>query len=744
MLLRRFLFLAAPCLAVGTIGLLWAVETDTWQHASQADFEKGRLDKLSLRGDGRLTLAPVFTELHDASSNYLWAVAENSKGVVYAGGSGQDGKAPLYRIEAGKPARTVAELEGLEIHALAIDKQDRVYAATAPDGKVYRVSDGGAVETYYDPKAKYIWALALGAQGELYVGTGGNGEIHKVTAAGTGALFYKTEEAHARSLAVDRQGNLIAGTEPGGLVIRISPRAEGFVLYQTSKREVTAVAVDAKGVIYGASVGTKQSTGASAPPPPPPAPAPKPQAAAGMIVTSTTSAPAAQTPRPAATAPGAIGGGSEVVRIEPDGYPRQVWSHSTDIVYAIAIDDQGRAVLGTGNKGNVYRLESDTLSTLLLSAKPTQITALIAARGGSMLAATGNIGKVYRLGPGLEREGSYESPALDAGSFSYWGRAVYRAKLNGGTVSMASRSGNLDTPQSNWSAWAEIDAKASGADRAGGRSSSPAARFAQYRVTLRSSPQGGSPDVQEVELAYLPKNVPPVAELIEATPANYRFPAQSLTLTPSRNITLPALARAPRPAKSTFTPSTTSSTTMSYVKGHIGARWLASDANGDDLRSKLEIRGVNEREWKLLKDDLSDRTYSWDSTAFPDGEYVVRVTVSDAPDNPPAQALTAQVESEPFVIDNTAPRITGLTASRNGNRVEVKWNAADAVNVISLAEYSIDGGEWMVAEPTTRLSDSSEHSYVLGLDAIAAGEHTIAVRVSDRFDNQAVDKTVIR
>ena len=46
--------------------------------------------------------------------------------------------------------------------------------------------------------------------------------------------------------------------------------------------------------------------------------------------------------------------------------------------------------------------------------------------------------------------------------------------------------------------------------------------------------------------------------------------------------------------------------------------------------------------------------------------------------------------------------------------------------------------------PTTRLTDSQEHDYALMLDGVAPGEHTIAVRVSDEFDNHSVEKTVIR
>ena len=35
-------------------------------------------------------------------------------------------------------------------------------------------------------------------------------------------------------------------------------------------------------------------------------------------------------------APSGVTGGSEIYRINPDGYPRKVWSHATEIVYALA------------------------------------------------------------------------------------------------------------------------------------------------------------------------------------------------------------------------------------------------------------------------------------------------------------------------------------------------------------------------------------------------------------------------
>ena len=431
-------------------------------------------------------------------------------------------------------------------------------------------------------------------------------------------------------------------------------------------------------------------------------------------------------------------GGSEVYRIDGEGYPRKIWSDSTDIVYTICFDADGKPLLGTGNKGNVYRLDSGILSTLLLSAAPTQVTEIRPGPGGRIYAVTGNIGKVFEIGPAIEKQGTLESDVFDAGSFSYWGRLVYQGTLNGGAVSFDSRSGNLDRPQQNWSTWAPVTLSGEG-----GRVTSPPARFVQWRATISAAPNGASPTVGSVDVAFQSRNAPPVVDAIDITPPNYRIPIMAV-MAPStnRDITLSPLGQ-PRRSTSSISISS-SSLTMNYAKGFLAARWAASDENGDDMQYKVEIRGTKETEWKLLKDHVTQRHYNIDSTAFPDGEYLVRVTATDAPDNPPSQALTTSLVSDPFLVDNTPPQILGLAGSAAGNKLTVRWKAKDALSNVSKAEYSINGGPWTVALPTTRLSDAPELDYDLSLDRPSHGEQTIAVRVEDEYENVTVEKVVLR
>ena len=725
----------------------FAGQTQIWTQGEYADFERGVINKLSMRSDGLLSLAPQSHELFDTSQPYLWTLARDSKGNLYtAGGTG----AKLFRVPPGGQGKMIAEVDALEIHAVAVDSKDRVYFGTAPDGKVYRITGNAKPEVFYDPKAKYIWSLAFDSKGNLYVAAGGvpngQGELHKVTPDGKGSVFFKTDETHVRSMAIDAKDNIVVGTEPGGLVLRISPAGEGFVLYQMSKKEVTAVAVAPNGAVYAAAVGNKQG-GGGVPAAPPSAP---PPSAGGTLNVNINGGAAQAAPRPAAPPPASVGtagvsGGSEVVCIEPNGNPRRVWSHGQDVVYAMTLDGQGRVLLGTGNKGSLYRIESPTQYTVLLSLPLTQITAFQNGPGGKLYVATGNTGKVFEIGPEVEHEGSIESDVFDSSMYTLWGRVSFEAHLNGGQIAVTTRSGNLDQPQKNWSPWS-----AAITSPKGGRVTSPAARFVQWKATLTADSAGHSPELESVDVAYLPKNVEPRVDEIEITPVNYRFPAPMLNLSaapsgPAQSLNLQPLGRRSGPAMPSMPSSDGATVTpsMQFAKGFLGARWVASDPNGDTLFYTAEIKGENETEWKPLKDKLTEKYISFDGTAFPDGDYRVRVTATDSPSNPPAEALTAQKVSAPFTIDNTPPKITGLAAVRNGGKLQVRWHAADALSNLGRAEYSLDGGDWTVAEPVTKLTDSPALDYELNVDA-AAGEHTIAVRVVDDNDNQTVDKVVVK
>ena len=104
------------------------------------------------------------------------------------------------------------------------------------------------------------------------------------------------------------------------------------------------------------------------------------------------------------------------------------------------------------------------------------------------------------------------------------------------------------------------------------------------------------------------------------------------------------------------------------------------------------------------------------------------------------------------MVDNTPPVIEVLEASVAGARTGtqasshsalVKFIARDATSSIERAQYSIDGGDWVLVAPVGNISDALEEHYEFAPAGLAPGEHTIAVRAYDHFDNVGSAKTTI-
>jgi hypothetical protein len=88
-----------------------------------------------------------------------------------------------------------------------------------------------------------------------------------------------------------------------------------------------------------------------------------------------------------------------------------------------------------------------------------------------------------------------------------------------------------------------------------------------------------------------------------------------------------------------------------------------------------------------------------------------------------------------------------MVSSRNGAlpvpSAFVKFIARDATSSIERAQYSVDGGDWILVAPAGNISDALEERYEFSLAGIAPGEHTIAVRAYDHFENVGSAKTTI-
>ena len=263
----------------------------------------------------------------------------------------------------------------------------------------------------------------------------------------------------------------------------------------------------------------------------------------------------------------------------------------------------------------------------------------------------------------------------------------------------------------------------------------PAARYAQWKAVLHAGTP--KPAVSSVTLNYLPKNVAPEIEDVSVQ-MGLRYQALPKSPGPSLNtdISGPSGLRFESPVPST------------HDRDSIGVKWNAHDENDDQLVYSVYYRGEGETRWLLLKDNLTDKAYSFDASLLPDGAYTVKVIASDAPSHSPGEALTASKESRRFEVDTTPPHIENLTASVDAAQIHVRFRAQDGFSTIKRAEYSVDAGDWKYVEPVGQLSDSrtEDYDFKVALEAgkDAASEHVVVVRVYDKYDNMGAAKTVLK
>jgi hypothetical protein len=710
---RTALWVAGLCLAAASGR---AAETRIWLSDSASDFSSGEARGVSVTGDGALALSRGLTPVTGIAEAAIFSAAETGDGALYLG-TGDEGR--ILRV-TGTRAETVATLPEKEVTALALGPDGTLYAGASPGGKVYRVA-GGKADLYFETGAKYVWALAF-AGPALYVATGAPGEIHRVTAPRKGERVHSASDPHVKSLYVDAKGRLWAGTAGMGLVLRMDPQGKMSTVYDSSKTEISSITASADGRIWASAVSAESTPGAgepiTAPPALPTGKAPhgpggedegKDRAEVSVSVSSMRVAPS----RPSGK--GAYS--SEVLAFPEDEPPRSVWSSTEELVFALEPTGvAGEVLAATGPNGKLYRITRESWS-LDRTLDEKQATVLA---GGAI--ATNGPGAVYRVSDGA-RNGEYVSAVKDTGRTSRFGAFRFEGDMPAGTrVEFAFRSGESQTPDAAWSAWSPWVPAAQATKVA-----APPGRYLQWKVRMGSDgkPQ---PVIRRTEAAYRNSNTAPDVENVAAL-----APAEVLARAASGSANV-FETQAPD-EKGIFTGLEESKAEGAprklLRKGYRTLTWKATDRDGDALTYEIRVRALGSDRWVLLRKDLRETFYAFDTTSLPDGEYVFRVIASDADANPD-DPKTASRDSSPVRVDNTPPVIRRLPASSG----QIRFEAVDEASPLLEAEYSIDAKEWIRVEPEDGLSDSPSESYTVRLTDAPKGAYVL-IRVTDASRNVA-------
>ena len=671
---------------------VFGVTTRIWEQQHQKDFESGKLENISLSSKGELMLAPKLDAFfEDTKEIYIWCLAEDSKGNIYAG-TGNGGK--IYRITPDGESSLFYDSPEVSILTLAIDPNDNIYAGTAPDGLIYKLTDSSTPPTtILSSEEKYVWAMTFDGEGNLYAATGTRGKIYKITPDGQTSVLFDSDERSILCLLY-HQGMLYAGSDGKGTIYSVKTEdGAATVIYQTGQKEVRRLIVGAEGLIYAGTI-TTAAPQPGGPPPPPGPPAP------GGRNTEKKK--------------------SKVYKIQPDGIVSVMWEVPDPLILSMVFDSEAGLYIGTGDSGKLYWVNTDGDSVLKGKCSASQIVAIHrTANSDQLLLATGNAGKIFELKSDYLAEGTLESKAHDTKVVSRWGKLSWEGVTpEGTTISFATRTGNTEKPNSTWNDWSEelTSAEAS-------QITSPAARYIQWRAKLTTSVVSATPVLKKVTAASVQANTEPRFTSVEVRRGN-----APETPGPPKGVSMPIERRSP--------PNPAGDNTK-YT-----ASWKVKDDNNDTLQFNVYYKGVEETSWKLLKEELKKSSYALDTTLMSDGRYVIKVNATDKLSNPPNFAKSTEKISDPFDIDNSQPTVTDITATANDDQTyQISCTAEDPFSYIQKAVYKIDSDEhWQVIFPDDGIFDSKRETLLLHTNSLPAGEHTITIRVTDAAGNAGVGR----
>ncbi len=717
-LTRAALMASVPCAWWVPAAL---AKVETWRQEGPTAFAKSHREGVVVSDNGRVRLGHAVSPLGTLKADRVWDLARARGGSLFAA-TGDAGK--VFRRDPAADATwsIIYDSADSQVLSLVVSPDGTVFAGTGPSGQVVNLTDPKHPASRPDAKVQYIWDLACDPHGNLFAATGPHGQLWKRATDGAWSLVSQSKAAHLLCVAIGPDGSVYAGSDREGLIYRVSQDGRTTILFDAPQAEIRALLWAADGALYAgtaAEAGGGSATRSSlfltrggtpqildGPPadrsPGAPSRGDDEVSVAGVQAPPSAPVPSRQpgTPRPSgggSAAPKPVSPGDNAVyRLDADGVPHEVLRVKA-LVHALAWVD-GRLLVGTGPEGQLFEVRDSSHETAPLAKLDNgQILALLAEPDGTVILGTGDPGSVVRLAPGYATEGRLVSEVHDTKLVSRFGALSWRADQPSGTsISFQARSGNVAEPDETWSVWA-----ADQTNPASSSTSTPPGRFIQYRAKLSTTDPRRTPELRSVSLSFRTANLAPEISRLD----------------------VPDLSTADGAAR----------------QSRLSLRWDASDPNDDDLEFVLKVRKEGWPEWiRLMDEPVTEKTFAWDTTAFPSGSYRLKLVASDRPSNSPGDALTRERESLTFIVDHDQPSV-GVVPHGRGGSIALK----DELTHLVKSDYSVDGGSWTPIFPDDGLFDTRAEKITLAIPDLKPGTHLLMVRATDSAGNVGTGDALI-
>jgi hypothetical protein len=593
------------------------------------------------------------------------------------------------------------------------DAGDALYVGSAVDGRVYKITNGRA-ELWANTGSVAVTAIVAGDNNTLFAATLGEGTIMKLRGPENGRVrdaerFVRLPGVeHIWALRFDSaRHTLLAATGPEGKLFAIDAQARPSVLFDADEPHLYSLALGENNNIYVGTGGTAavvyhvQRPGVA-------------QAIARLVGNEvkaiTTVGPlvyaianefpeAPEAPRRSVApsrvpSPGGTGatrprpGRGALYMIREPGITERMYQSADTHLTALEWDNTRHELfVGMGANGRVLAVSEDRTARIAFDVDETSVLSL-SLTGRIRAFGTGDSGAVYLVQAGRPERPTWTSRVLDATSASQWGAVRWRGT---GSLDWEYRSGNSDPADNSWSAWTAL--------RDDGTVPSTTTRYLQIRARFSRDP---ATVLRAVTVYYLPRNQRPIV-----------------------------------------TEVTTESRAGDVRPPVVRLNWKVENPDNDSIRYRLRYRGDNETAWRplLRNSDYSTLlTYEWNVDGLPEGFYRVMVEASDEASNAEGDALSDRRESEPLLVDHSAPALT--VRVDNGRIV---GNARDGASAVTRVEVAFDTMEWRPARAQDGVFDERDEGFEARVPTgLSQGEHTVAVRAYDEAGNMGSATVTLR
>lgn len=382
--------------------------------------------------------------------------------------------------------------------------------------------------------------------------------------------------------------------------------------------------------------------------------------------------------KPARTPP--QNGGSQIAYFS-GGF--EVLATTSFLTSDIALAGHGELVIASFDDGKLYRWRDNAVS--LVTQIPTgKVTKVFI--DGSLYALTSSRPAVSSFSTSAPQRGEYISKPIDFKRFVNFGGIVCSGS---GNFAVQTRSGNTPDPdEDGWSNWSEF--KSGGF----GDITSPPGQFLQVKIALLES----YAYVDRIAVTYTHFNSSPVIKMLTLAPVNQ--PDQPV----SYNVNV-----------------------------------QATDPDMDKMNFYVQIQEINEKQWTPLFDQpLLTPNFQINSADLPDGRYRLRVFASDEQSNPGGRLRYSQVESDVFVIDNSAPVVK--VDKLDGGKIRI--SAFDSTTNIQQISIKYSGqNRWYSLTPADKNYDSVRETAEFEADKTLVERGVVVlVKVVDQMNNSTISQ----